>query len=299
MTQLDITAAIEPERGYSVHGIKPWSVLRADSRDWQQRKRWWRDQGLDDRAGRDATIWSGPKTKTHQRISGGGSTFDPVLAEICYTWYSPPGGRVIDPFAGGPTRGIVAATLGRHYHGIDLLPGQVDVNRRTSDAWPASDGTARWDCGDALTALASITDGSHSYALSCPPYWRLERYSDDPRDLSTMDWPTYQDTHRRIIAETVRALTEDSFITWVVGDLRGPDGHLIGLPWHTIAAFQAAGAQLVNDQIMVTPIGSMFWIMGRMWRPTRSATRTHQYVMTFVKGDRRKATARITEGVAR
>jgi DNA modification methylase len=39
----------------------------------------------------------------------GTSIFDPVLCELAYRWFCPPGGLVLDPFAGGSVRGIVAA----------------------------------------------------------------------------------------------------------------------------------------------------------------------------------------------
>lgn len=286
-----------PAHGYDVHGVKPWSVLRSDLRAWQDRKHWWKDQGLDDRAGRpDATIFHGLKTRTHQRISGGGSTFDPVLAEALITWYSPQGGRILDPTAGGPTRGVVAGTLGRNYHGIDLLPAQVDANRAAWQAWPHHTGAdVSWECGDALGALQDTPASAYDYALTCPPYWRLERYSDDPRDLSTMTLDRFHAAHTAIIAATMRALRPDTFATWVIGDLRGDDGAMVGLPTATIAAFQDAGAHLINDQILVTPIGSLYWTMGRKWRPTRAQSRTHQYVLTFVKGDRRTAAERIND----
>lgn len=66
-------------------------------------------------------------------LSSGTSIFDPVLCELAYRWFSPPGGRILDPFAGGSVRGIVAAALGRHYVGIDLRPEQVEANR---EQWP-------------------------------------------------------------------------------------------------------------------------------------------------------------------
>lgn len=61
--------------------------------------------------------------------SSGTSIFDPVLCEIAYRWFSPPGGLVLDPFAGGSVRGIVAAKLGRRYIGLDLREEQVAANR--------------------------------------------------------------------------------------------------------------------------------------------------------------------------
>lgn len=65
---------------------------------------------------------------------GATSIFDPVLCELAYRWFSPQGGLVLDPFAGGSVRGIVASMLGRRYIGIDIRPEQVEANIRQADA---------------------------------------------------------------------------------------------------------------------------------------------------------------------
>lgn len=59
----------------------------------------------------------------------GTSVFDPVLCELAYRWFCPSGGRVLDPFAGGSVRGVVAGLLGYNYVGIDLREEQVNANR--------------------------------------------------------------------------------------------------------------------------------------------------------------------------
>ncbi|MBW2674812.1 MAG: hypothetical protein JRD89_15600, partial [Deltaproteobacteria bacterium] len=66
----------------------------------------------------------------------GSSIFDPVLAEISYKWYCPPGGKILDPFAGGSVRGIVAAYLGYEYHGNDLSARQIAANRLQAESCP-------------------------------------------------------------------------------------------------------------------------------------------------------------------
>jgi 1-aminocyclopropane-1-carboxylate deaminase/D-cysteine desulfhydrase-like pyridoxal-dependent ACC family enzyme len=63
------------------------------------------------------------------RAVSGTSIFDPVLCELLYLWFSPRGGRVLDPFAGGSVRGAVAGLLGRSYVGIDLRAEQVEANK--------------------------------------------------------------------------------------------------------------------------------------------------------------------------
>ena len=105
----------------------------------------------------------------------GTSIFDPVLCEIIYNWYSPEGGVVFDPFAGGSVRGVVAEMLGRHYIGIDLSQRQVDANQANADrlgVCPA------WHCDDSRNMDAYIPDGSADLVFSCPPYHNLEQYSD-------------------------------------------------------------------------------------------------------------------------
>lgn len=56
------------------------------------------------------------------------SIFDPVLCELAYRWFCPQGGTIIDPFAGGSVRGVVAALTGRKYTGCDLSGRQIEAN---------------------------------------------------------------------------------------------------------------------------------------------------------------------------
>ena len=67
-------------------------------------------------------------TEGNASEQSGTSIFDPVLCELAYRWFCPPGGHVLDPFAGGSVRGIVAAKLGRKYVGIDLSARQIEAN---------------------------------------------------------------------------------------------------------------------------------------------------------------------------
>ena len=103
----------------------------------------------------------------------GTSIFDPVLCELAYRWFCPPGGLVLDPFAGGSVRGIVAAKCGRRYIGVDLSERQVAANRE--QAWAICDGGEMpvWAIGDAAN-LASGLDCEADFVFSCPPYGDLE-----------------------------------------------------------------------------------------------------------------------------
>jgi hypothetical protein len=276
-----------------IHGTLPWSVLRQDSPTWQARKKHWLALGVDDTGPRGhATAMI--STGRHGRISGGVSRFDPHLAEVLYGWFCPPGGMVLDPFAGGPVRGLVAAASARPYYGIDLLPRQVEANRARCADWQARGLLAElpvWEHADAAVALPRMSAGTADYVLTCPPYHNRERYSDDPADLSAMRWPQFLRTYQTIIAATVRVLAEDRFATWVVSDVRDSRGHLRGLPAETTRAHADAGAYLVNEQILTSPAGLLAKTMRPAWEACRTTTRIHQHVLTYVKGDRRKAAA--------
>ena len=140
--------------------------------------------------------------ETSQKIlaatSSGTSIFDPVLCELAYRWFSPPGGVVLDPFAGGSVRGIVAAKLGRQYIGIELRPEQIAANRKQAETICKDDAVQPvWMEGDACDTGKLIGTAKADLVFSCPPYADLEVYSDDPRDLSTMPYEAFRETYSR------------------------------------------------------------------------------------------------------
>jgi hypothetical protein len=228
--------------------------------------------------------------------ASGTSIFDPVLCELMYSWFCPPGGFILDPFAGGSVRGIVAAKLGRQYLGIDLSERQVAANEEQAET--ICDGIRpAWKVGDS-TNLAALADGTFDFVFSCPPYGDLEVYSDDPADLSTMDYPAMLTAYRSIIAQAVGLLKEDRFAAFVVGDFRDKKGFLRGFVPDTVRAFEDAGARYYNEAILVTAVGSLPVRAGRQFLAGRKLGKTHQNVLTFVKGDPKRATVACGEPLA-
>ena len=76
----------------------------------------------------------------------------------------------------------------------------------------------------------------------------------------------------------------------LVGDVRNAQGFYVNLPGRTVEAFEAAGASLYNEAILVTAVGSLPIRTGRQFTAARKLGRTHQSVLVFVKGDPRRAT---------
>jgi len=223
--------------------------------------------------------------------ASGTSIFDPVLCEIAYRWFCPQGGTVLDPFAGGSVRGIVASQLGRSYVGIELRAEQVAANQAQAalGAGPAP----QWITGDSRDIATLAKDVDADLIFSCPPYWNLEVYSDDPADLSTLGKAAFFDAYARIIAGAVARLRDDRFAVWVIGDVRDAGGFFVNLPGKTVEAFEVAGARFYNDAILVTAVGSLPIRAGRQFEASRKLGRTHQNVLVFCKGDPKRATEAI------
>lgn len=223
---------------------------------------------------------------------GGTSVFDPVLCELLYYWFSPENGIVIDPFAGGSVRGIIASKLNRHYIGIDLSREQIRANR--AQATKICDHHRPvWHTADS-TNISHLLNGLEAdFLFSCPPYANLEVYSDNPKDLSTMPYSAFKTIYSDIIRQSCTLLKDNRFACFVVSEVRDKKGHFLGFVPDTIGAFKAAGLNYYNEIILTTQAGSLPMRARRPFEKSRKIGRTHQNVLVFVKGDARKATEAI------
>jgi DNA modification methylase len=276
-------------------GIAPFSVLNAREGWWQNRKRAWVGLGIESENGRDIKPTSVPANLPEGHyLAGkgnneGGSIFDPTLCELAYSWFSPKAGLVLDPFAGGSVRGVVASRLGRQYVGVELREEQVDANRLQGDALCA-DLPPVWHTGDSRNIDRICAGVEADFVFSCPPYADLEVYSDDPDDLSTLKYEDFKPAYFEIIAKACSLLKDNRFACFVVGDVRDKKGNYYNFVGDTVEAFKAAGLHFYNEAILVTSVGSLPIRVGRQFATGRKLGKTHQNVLVFVKGDGKKAT---------
>ena len=231
--------------------------------------------------------YEGPDT-----YESGTSIFDPVLCELAYRWFCPPGGLVLDPFAGGSVRGIVAAKLGRKYVGIDLSARQIEANMEQA-ARICGNNKPLWHIGDSREIDALCPDVQADFIFSCPPYADLEVYSDNPQDLSTMPYPVFLKAYQEIIKKSCALLKENRFACFVIGEVRDSKGHYYQFVPDTIKSFTACGLKYYNEAILVTAVGSLPIRVGRQFEAGRKLGKTHQNVLVFIKGDAKKGTADI------
>lgn len=151
--------------------------------------------------------------------------------------------------------------------------------------------TPDWRVGDARDIGALCEGEEADLIFTCPPYADLERYSDDPRDLSTLDYPAFREAYRDIIAKACALLKPDRFAVVVVGEVRDALGNYYDFIGDTVQAFRDAGLAYYNEAILVTAVGSLPIRAGKVFTASRKLGKTHQNVLVFCKGDPRKAVA--------
>ena len=219
------------------------------------------------------------------------SIFDPVLCELMYYWFCPTAGKVLDPFAGGNVRGIIATLLGYEYTGIDLRQEQIDVNLKSFyDIFEKySVPIPKWICGDSME-IDSLVNEEYDMIFSCPPYFDLEIYDENnPKDISNMSYEKFLECYYSIIKKSASMLKNNRFAVFVVGDVRDKKtGMYRNFVSETISAFNSAGLHLYNEMILVQQIGSAALRVGRQFTRRRKVCKTHQNVLCFYKGDNQK-----------
>lgn len=184
-------------------------LLRKAPRFWPNR-RCWNDQCL----------------RSLLRVYSGGrvANFRPMAARAIMDTYSPHRGTVVDFCAGFGGRLLACLTLPRHYVGIDSSRAQVvglsNMHRVLHDL---SLGTAELHHACAEDFLPSLKALSVDLVFSSPPYFNIERYSDESTQ-SVCRYPTYCQWRDRFLAtiihEAHRILRKGGFFAINVSDTR-------------------------------------------------------------------------------
>ncbi|MFC0546920.1 DNA methyltransferase [Kutzneria chonburiensis] len=286
-------------------GVPPFTLLDARRGYWRDRKAAWLSLGLRSELGRSGGLtgsfddaarakaaYNG-QAPTGASWEAGTSIFDPVLAELLLRWYTAPGTAVLDPFAGGAVRGLVAARLGRRYTGVELRAEQVEANGQAAVDWMGrgllTAAAPQWIVGDARDIRALVPNtasGTYGMLFTCPPYFDLERYSDDPADLSTAaSYEQFLDGYTDALAAATDRMTDNAFAAIVTGAVRDRHGYVLDLPADTSRIMAGLGWRLYQDAVLATPTGSAGLRAASAFLKSRKLARVHQMVAVYHRGD--------------
>lgn len=264
-------------------GVPPFSILDTRQGYWQERKRKWCEAIGDNGESREETLFKACSSESSQKMAeiGTVSILDAVLAEVMVRWFCPKGGATFDTFAGDTIFGAVSAMLGRPFVGIELREEQAKLNndRTGGRGWPA-----RYICDDGQNVLHHLPEESRDFFFSCPPYFDLEVYSDDPRDASNQgDYEGFRQILDKAFSGACRVLKNNRFACVVMSNVRDKKGFYQDICGDIRAIMARNGLALYNEIILVNSVGSASMRAGNYMR-SRKVARTHQNVMVFYKG---------------
>jgi DNA modification methylase len=270
----------------------PFSILDTKSGSWQRRKRMWKKLGIKSEVGREKEMtfkgavksfdyYRQKEGKVKESKEQGTSIFDPALCEVLYHWFVTENGTILDPFAGGSVRGIVANYLGYNYTGIDIRQEQVDSNREQAMDILEINNQPQWYVGDSNEVLDNFNK-QYDFVFSCPPYADLEVYSDLKGDISNMPYIEFMKAYEEIIAKSCNLLKSGGYACFVVGEVRDKKGNYIGFVPDTINAFRKCGMKFYNEAILLNAIASASMrANGNM--KSQKLVKVHQNVLVFKK----------------
>lgn len=268
--------------------IPPFSVLDTKTGAWRARNAEWLKITGDLSETRDTEGVGGAICHLQYLASGQGkngftSNFDPVLAEVMYHWFCPAGGRVLDPFGGEQTKGIVAGEMGLNYSGVEIRPEQVELNARLTEKYP----NVRYFCGDSNNIGEILQGQKFDFCFTSPPYYDLECYSEE--DMSALG--TYEEflaQYKNIFRQCYDLLDDNSFCAVKVGEIRDKKtgANRCFVP-DTVKILTDIGFIYYNDIVLLNPTGLAAIQANRSMR-TRKVVKCHQNIPVFYKGNLKK-----------
>ena len=160
------------------------------------------------------------------RAKGGGVSIFPYdIIRKALLVYSKKGDIVLDPFAGHATRMTACFRMGRNYIGYDVCEEFLKLNREIAERFVsgalinenAPTITLRHHTSECLVENSNSVD----FVFSCPPYWDLEKYGNQPHQLSNItSYPRFLEAMKRVMTSCARVLKPNHYFGLVIADFR-------------------------------------------------------------------------------
>ncbi len=231
------------------------------------------------------------------------ATFPIALARKCIDLFTHRGELVLDPFGGSGTTLVAARDAGRNAVAADLQPKYLDVMARRLAALPENGSAQVPVLADARELGGLLAPGSVKLVVTSPPYANLlnrarsnksrrtvdrknaqfgkvEQYSQDPRDLGTLDLDRYAAEMEGIFRTLLPAMRPKGHCIVNVPDMWW-ENRRITIHVSLIDALRRAGWELRNIIIwdrtnIVNRIGIFGWPSNYITMGT-----TFEYLLDF------------------
>jgi|SRR5712671_4136772 len=216
--------------------------------------------------------------KDHQSIyTGTHSVFPAPLMEMIIVRYAGNiGSHILDAFAGGPPRGLVSSIMGHKYTGFEIRSKQIEENETLLKRLKLKGVTYVKGDGRFLAI-----DGLFDCAITCPPYFNLEKYSDQQEDLSNLSSYNEFNASMWLCAHAHRKrMKPGAFVCIITGNFRNKSGELVDFPSDTIVNFKEAGFLYWQDIILSKNFASAAVRASNAWRGLKLVPR-HERLLVF------------------
>jgi DNA modification methylase len=258
----------------------PFSILDTRQGYWQERKTSWISITGNLSQTKEGVL---AKDSLMSDINEGSSNFDPVLAEIVFKWFSIPNGKILDPFGGEQTKGVVAGELGFEYHAVEIRKEQCDINSEICNKY---NNKVKYYNGDSNNIDKLIKGKDFDLCFTSPPYYDLEIYSDSNSDMSNLQ--TYEEfmcQYKNIFTKCYDMLSSDRFLVVKIGEVRDKKtGQYRNFVGDNITIFNDIGFKYYNEIIIINCFGTAPQRAGNCMK-TRKVVKVHQNLLVFYKGD--------------
>ena len=254
-------------------GFLPLSVIKPT----KESKAKWKEAYLDDGEIELRQI-SGTYSNDGSTGSQKMSEFHAGMAENIIRYWSLPGARIVDPFAGRATRAVVSTKLGRDYYGYEITP---TTHKRVVNHFEKIGVKTNLYLSDG-TELKETPDNFSDLIFTCPPYYNIEKYESVDGQLSDCkSYDSFMEMVDKCAQNCFRVAKDGSFCVWVVADFRR-GGNLFDFHGDTISSFKKAGFNYHDIMIMenISPYANFTTYQSAC---KRYAPKTHEYVLVFRK----------------
>jgi DNA modification methylase len=204
------------------------------------------------------------------------------LVEFFVKYYARRGDTYLDPFMGQGVQMQVAKVLGLHYHGYDLSSEFFAYIASVRDKIDDGKTTISITLGDSREP-SNVPDGAGDFSFTSPPYWDIEYYGDDPRQLGTdKTYDEFLDGMEDVARAWLPKFRTGAYFVVNVNDFRRDRRFY---PYHAdlISRFEAAGWALTDLWIIQGLVGGMPRAFAVSFNVKRHAPKVHEYAIVFRK----------------
>ena len=214
------------------------------------------------------------------------SEFNITVAKNIISFWSEPGDKILDPFA-GRTRALVSYAMNRRYVGYEVSKDVVQhMDKRFEELDIKND--EKFDVEiknkDCINVVDDFGCEIFDMVFTCPPYWNLEKYESCKGQLSDID--DYEDFVELLVDRLDAAslvLKKDKYMAVVVGDFR-KRGKYITLHSDLLRQMSFNDSLSLHDVIAIQniPFYTAAFYFGAVKKVKKTA-KAHEYLLIWKK----------------